>query len=84
MQFFTSLVLDRARVALEPVHVSVQAIVFALKLLALQQEHTRFVALIGVGRKAVVPEDDSVGHEQCQKTGHQGRCASTPGQQYSS
>jgi hypothetical protein len=63
MEFFASLVFDRASVVLQAVDVTEEAVVFALQVLHLELEGARVFAFVLVGGEAVVAEDDVIAHE---------------------
>lgn len=81
MQLFPGLVLDRARVILQPVHVATQVQIFPLQRLHLFTEVLFFLPLLLVGGQAVVPKDHAVTHDQGQRgSDHNGHLA-LPGEQ---
>lgn len=66
MQFFSSLVLNRARIVLQTIRMTAQMIVFLLQLLHLGLQAASFLALMRKRGQSVVPEDHAISHHQSQ------------------
>lgn len=78
MKLFARLMFNRAWIVLQPVDMPLQAAIFTLQLLHLQEQAARISPLGGKSGEAVVTEDHAIGHEQRQNGSNQRGSATTP------
>lgn len=78
VQFFPCLMLDRASIVLQALHVPTQAIVLPAQLFCLHLQRMGFLTLMFVGGDAIVPEHHVVSHEHGQAADGDCRGLSSP------
>jgi len=78
VQLLTSLMLDRIRIAFEPVHMRLQLRVLLLKIVHLHLEPMRLLTLLLISRQPVLAEDDVKAHRQRKQPSGKGRSLAPP------
>jgi hypothetical protein len=76
VQFFTCLMFDRIRIALQPLYMALHQVVFSLQAAQLTIQCQGILPLLPIYDQAVLPKDDVIGHRQRQHRG--GACRHLP------